>query len=185
MKSTIPRFALVLCLLAFAQIANAQDHSNPDSNNKVNPVAQQATLPELVRRVKPSVVSVLTYDAKGEPLISGSGFFVRSGEVVTNMHVIKGAHRVEIHTLLPTIDAGRETVVVDGEKIYRYDSRTETAAVGTLYPFVRDSFSSQLLPIQRNGAVPSTTSGPDAGAGTPPRMTSALPTTGITAIQPG
>ena len=39
MKSTIPRFALVLCLLAFAQIANAQDRSNPDSNNKVNPVA--------------------------------------------------------------------------------------------------------------------------------------------------
>jgi tetratricopeptide (TPR) repeat protein len=42
---------------------------------------------------------VLTYDAKGEPLISGSGFFIRPGEVVTNMHVIRGAHRVEIHTL--------------------------------------------------------------------------------------
>src|SRR5204862_7700046 len=42
---------------------------------------------------------VLTYDLKGEPLISGSGFFVRPGEVMTNMHVIKGAHRVEIHTL--------------------------------------------------------------------------------------
>ena len=99
MKRTIPRFAFVLCLLAFAQIAIAQDRSNPDSNNKVNPVAQQAALPDLVRRVKPSVVSVLTYDAKGEPLISGTGFFVRPGEVVTNMHVIKGAHRVEIHTL--------------------------------------------------------------------------------------
>jgi hypothetical protein len=44
-------------------------------------------------------VSVLTYDAKGEPLISGTGFFIRAGEVVTNMHVIKNAHRVEIHTL--------------------------------------------------------------------------------------
>src|SRR5256885_724393 len=43
--------------------------------------------------------SFLTYDLKGEPLISGSGFFVRPGEVITNMHVIKGAHRVEIHTL--------------------------------------------------------------------------------------
>jgi len=42
---------------------------------------------------------VLTYDAKGEPLISGSGFFIRPGEVVTNLHVIRGAHRVEIHTL--------------------------------------------------------------------------------------
>ena len=99
MKRTIPRFPLVLCFLAIVQLANAQDRSNADSNNKVTPVAQQASLPDLVRRVKPSVVSVLTYDAKGEPLISGTGFFVRPGEVVTNMHVIKGAHRVEIHTL--------------------------------------------------------------------------------------
>jgi tetratricopeptide (TPR) repeat protein len=60
---------------------------------------QQESLPDLIRRVKPSVVSVLTYDVKGEPLISGSGFFVRSGEVVTNVHVIRGARRVEIHTL--------------------------------------------------------------------------------------
>src|SRR2546421_803340 len=99
LNRSIPRFALVLCLLVFAQIANAQDRSNPDSNRALNIAGQQPTLPELVRRVKPSVVSVLTYDLKGEPLISGSGFFVRAGEVVTNMHVIKGAHRVEIHTL--------------------------------------------------------------------------------------
>jgi tetratricopeptide (TPR) repeat protein len=45
------------------------------------------------------VVAVLTYALKGEPLISGSGFFVRPGEIMTNVHVIKGAHRVEIHTL--------------------------------------------------------------------------------------
>src|SRR6185503_4790841 len=76
-----------------------QELPNPNSTIKANVVAQQLTLPDLVRRVKPSVVSVLTYDLKGEPLISGSGFFVRPGEVMTNMHVIKGAHRVEIHTL--------------------------------------------------------------------------------------
>src|SRR6185503_292762 len=76
-----------------------QELPNPNSTIKANVVAQQLTLPDLVRRVKPSVVSILTYDLKGEPLISGSGFFVRPGEVVTNMHVIKNAHRVEIHTL--------------------------------------------------------------------------------------
>jgi hypothetical protein len=78
LKRNIPRFSLVLCFFAFAQIANAQDRSNPDSTRKLNIAAQQASLPELVRRVKPSVVSVLTYDTKGEPLISGSGFFVRA-----------------------------------------------------------------------------------------------------------
>ena len=57
------------------------------------------TLPELVRRVKPSVVAIATYDAQGEALMTGSGFFVRPGEVVTNLHVIRGAGRCEIKTL--------------------------------------------------------------------------------------
>jgi Flp pilus assembly protein TadD len=75
-------FALLFALTAATTAATAQE-----------------TLPELIRRVKPSVVSVVTYNAKGEPLISGSGFFIRSGEVVTNFHVIEGATRAEIRTL--------------------------------------------------------------------------------------
>jgi hypothetical protein len=59
----------------------------------------QESLPELIRRVKPTVVSVVTYNSKGEPLISGSGFFLRPGQVVTNLHVIEGAARAEIRTL--------------------------------------------------------------------------------------
>src|SRR5215210_4432782 len=61
--------------------------------------AQEASLPELVRRVKPEVVSVITYDARGNALMTGSGFFVRAGQIVTNMHVIEGARRVEVKTL--------------------------------------------------------------------------------------
>ena len=60
--------------------------------------AQEASLPELVRRVKPSVVSVITLNEKGETLMTGSGFFIRPGEVVTNLHVVDGGHRVEIRT---------------------------------------------------------------------------------------
>ncbi|HSS22784.1 MAG TPA: tetratricopeptide repeat-containing serine protease family protein [Pyrinomonadaceae bacterium] len=59
----------------------------------------QVNLPELVRRVKPSVVAIATYDVQGEALMTGSGFFVRPGEVVTNLHVIRGAQRTEIKTL--------------------------------------------------------------------------------------
>lgn len=62
-------------------------------------VTAQEALPDLVRRVKPSVVSVTTYDAKGEALISGSGFFLRPGQVLTNLHVVRGAQRAEIKTL--------------------------------------------------------------------------------------
>ncbi len=96
----IPQLVLGLCLFTSAQVARAQDFPADSARIDQSKVStEQESLPELVRRVKPSVVSVLTYDVKGEPLISGSGFFVRTGEVVTNMHVIKGAHRVEIHTL--------------------------------------------------------------------------------------
>ena len=63
------------------------------------PVHSQETLPELVRRVKPSVVALTTYDANGEALMTGSGFFLTSGKVVTNLHVVRGATRAEIKTL--------------------------------------------------------------------------------------
>ena len=97
MKRTIPRLALVCCFFAFLQTAQGQSSvTEPKYLDRTN---SAESLPDLVRRVKSSVVSVLTYDAKGEPLISGTGFFIRAGEVVTNMHVIKNAHRVEIHTL--------------------------------------------------------------------------------------
>lgn len=59
----------------------------------------QERLPDLVKRVKPSVVAIATYDADGEPLMTGSGFFLRPGEVVTNLHVIRGAKRCEVKTL--------------------------------------------------------------------------------------
>jgi len=82
LRKAIPRLAVALFVFASAHLIQAQD-----------------SLPDLIRRVKPAVVSVLTYDAKDQSLISGTGFFVRPGEVVTNLHVIRGAHRVEVHTL--------------------------------------------------------------------------------------
>jgi len=62
-------------------------------------VTAQQTLPELVRKVKPAVVSIITYDSEGEPLMTGSGFFVDQCKVVTNLHVIRGATKVEIKML--------------------------------------------------------------------------------------
>jgi Flp pilus assembly protein TadD len=83
----IPRWLLLWCLCASALGAAHAQQPRAES------------LPELVRRVKPSVVAIVTYDAKGEPLLSGSGFFIRPGQVLTNLHVIEGARRVEVKTL--------------------------------------------------------------------------------------
>jgi len=64
-----------------------------------SPTYSQETLPQLVRRLKPAVVAIASYDSKGEALMTGSGFFLRPGQVVTNLHVIRGAKRCEIKTL--------------------------------------------------------------------------------------
>jgi len=85
-KRPFPRlFPLAVLLLVAASAAiQAQDRES---------------LPALVKRVKPAVVAIATYDASGEPLMTGSGFFLRPGQVVTNLHVIRGAVRAEIKTL--------------------------------------------------------------------------------------
>ena len=61
--------------------------------------AADENLPALVKKVKPTVVAIATYDANGEALMTGSGFFLRPGQVVTNLHVVRGAVRAEIKTL--------------------------------------------------------------------------------------
>jgi S1-C subfamily serine protease len=77
-----PRFFPVLLLFLLTTVARADE-----------------SLPSLVKRVKPAVVAIATYDASGEALMTGSGFFLRPGQVVTNLHVVRNAARAEIKTL--------------------------------------------------------------------------------------
>lgn len=58
--------------------------------------AQGMDLPSLIERVRPAVVRISTFDASGQPLGSGSGFYGPDGRVVTNAHVLEGAARAEI-----------------------------------------------------------------------------------------
>lgn len=81
-KSTYPRlFSLALVLLV------------------TSAVRAQESLPALVKRVKPAVVAIATYDSQGEAVMTGSGFFLRPGQVVTNLHVIRASVRAEVKTL--------------------------------------------------------------------------------------
>jgi len=57
------------------------------------------SLPSLIKRIAPSIVSVFTYDNKGEFLKLGSGFFIsQNGDIITNYHVIQGASSAEVKT---------------------------------------------------------------------------------------
>jgi tetratricopeptide (TPR) repeat protein len=91
-------FWLLLLLLLPAPIRGSQD-----------------LLPELVRRIKPSAVAIETYDARGEKLSRGSGFFVEADRVVTNRHVLEGAHRAEVHSSTGAIFPVKGVLAVDAE----------------------------------------------------------------------
>jgi S1-C subfamily serine protease len=57
----------------------------------------QESLPELIKKVLPAVVTVVGFNAQGKPIRIGSGFFVDSeGHLITNLHVIKGVARAEV-----------------------------------------------------------------------------------------
>lgn len=79
--------------------AASPQEASPTASQTPPAASPAASLPELIRRVKPAVVAVVTYDAKGNVLLSGSGFFLRPGRVVTNLHVVEGARRAEVKTL--------------------------------------------------------------------------------------
>jgi hypothetical protein len=115
------RFPLWLALLVCALVSTASSRAT----------AQEASLPDLIRRVKPSVVSIITYDAKGDALMTGSGFFIRPGEVVTNVHVIEGARRAEIRTL----DGKGKTYPVTG--VLASDDEGDLAILGVSLPAER------------------------------------------------
>ena len=55
---------------------------------------------ELVKKTKPAVVLIQTFDKDNKPLAQGSGFFVNNkGHIVTNHHVLEGAYRATVKTL--------------------------------------------------------------------------------------
>src|SRR4026207_1327217 len=95
-------------------------------------------LPALVKRVKPAVVAIATYDAAGEPLMTGSGFFLKPGQVVTNLHVVGGAVRAEIKTL----DGKGKVFPVNGT--LAVDEEGDLALLGVDMPTERSSRSTEL-----------------------------------------
>ena len=59
------------------------------------------TIQEIVKRVAPSVVTILVYDKAGDPVRQGTGFMVAPHLVLTNEHVVEGAYSIKVLSLGP------------------------------------------------------------------------------------
>lgn len=95
------RRTLQLCSLLFAAaLAHAARASSLPLN--AHPAAHaNAPAPSvevLLEHVKRAVVVVRSLDERGRVVSRGTGFFVRPGQIVTNLHVVGRAARVEVTT---------------------------------------------------------------------------------------
>jgi tetratricopeptide (TPR) repeat protein len=64
------------------------------------PASPQTDLPALIKKVKPSIVVILTYNQEGKQIGQGTGFFVaQNGDVISNRHVLQTASRSKIKLL--------------------------------------------------------------------------------------
>jgi tetratricopeptide (TPR) repeat protein len=100
------RLLIILWLAALAPLGSAPP---------VHSAASQDALPELVRRIKPSAVAIVTFDSRGENLSRGSGFFIDFDRIVTNRHVIEGAYRAEVHSSAGSVYPVKGVLAVDAE----------------------------------------------------------------------
>ncbi len=75
----------------------------------------QDFLPELVKRVKPSAVAIETFDARGNTVSRGSGFFIAADRVITNRHVIERSNRVSVQLMDGKKFIAKGVLAVDGE----------------------------------------------------------------------
>lgn len=77
-------FIIVISLIVFSESTHSASLEN---------------LPELVKSIKKSVVSISTFDRDSKPVAIGTGFFVnKKGEIVTNRHVMYGSSIAHVET---------------------------------------------------------------------------------------
>ena len=63
------------------------------------PVSEDIKLGSIIRQARPAVVTLVVYDQRGKELGFGSGFFTsRTGEILTNHHVLVGASSAKART---------------------------------------------------------------------------------------
>lgn len=87
------RIALLVAVIAFPQ----QPTTRPASpTTKRAGATARMDLPDLVKKIKPSVATILVYGADGKLVGQGTAFFIAGDRVITNHHVIEDGRRAEL-----------------------------------------------------------------------------------------
>ena len=67
-------------------------------------LSKHPSVEDIVKYVSPAVVTITVYDDLGDELGYGSGFFIGSGKILTNAHVIEDAYSAEVCSLRKTYE---------------------------------------------------------------------------------
>lgn len=94
----------------------------------------QETLPALVKRIQPAIVTVVAYDVQGQAVRQGSGFFLtKAGHLLVSRRVLYGASGAEVKTQVGESYAVTRVVAEDREgDLLRVVVTIPEAAVQTL-----------------------------------------------------
>src|SRR5438093_6020508 len=79
MVQTVTRSLGLLCWVLLMSFGAGSSHAQ--------------TVQEIAKKAFGSAVLLVMEDGNGQPLSLGSGFFVRDGEIASNLHVVEGAAR--------------------------------------------------------------------------------------------
>ena len=109
-------FSVLVCVIIFVPSSKAQE-----------------ALPDLVARIKPSVVSIGIFDKNGKKIASGSGFCIAENRIITNKHVIEDAARIVVQ-------------ITDGD-VYNVIKIDSVDKEGDLALLVTEPLPSQIKPL--------------------------------------
>ncbi|MGO9451834.1 MAG: trypsin-like peptidase domain-containing protein [Candidatus Binataceae bacterium] len=94
--------AIAFGIIAIALLVRQYRTPSPSPRPVVSAAATALPNPDLgglIKQVRPAVVTIIVYDGRGRELGFGSGFFIsRTGEILTNHHVIEGAASAKART---------------------------------------------------------------------------------------
>jgi tetratricopeptide (TPR) repeat protein len=98
--------AILVVLISFGVFKKPGGEESADTKSSAGKVTSRTVsgenikdLPALVEETRKSIALIKTFNSSGELIGQGSGFFVnRDGDLVSNRHVFRGAHRAEVQS---------------------------------------------------------------------------------------